>query len=72
MDFLMNINWFVVFMVLGVAIILWNSYQLVRFIIIKNKAEKEMKELNAKIASINKQIEDAKKSIVDQINKTGK
>ncbi|OGC06479.1 hypothetical protein A2526_03045 [candidate division WOR-1 bacterium RIFOXYD2_FULL_36_8] len=67
MIFLSSINWITVFVTIAVVFIAYNTFQIIRYTIIKKKSEEAMKILDAKITDINKELEDAKKALKDKI-----
>jgi|GEM_PF-6058346 len=69
MEFLNFIDLRTVFITLAVVIVLWNAISMIRYMAIKRKADKELKEIDAKIAAVNKQLEETKKAVLDNIKK---
>lgn len=69
MDFITLIDWRTVLITLAAVLVTWNIFQLIRAIIRKKKADKELGELDKKIVDINRQLADTKKAFLDQIKK---
>ncbi|OGC10265.1 hypothetical protein A3J90_05140 [candidate division WOR-1 bacterium RIFOXYC2_FULL_37_10] len=67
MEFLTTINWVTFFVGVGVAFIIYNTFQIIRYTLIKKKAEEDIKKLDNKIASVNKELENAKKTLQEQL-----
>ncbi len=72
MEFLAQIDWRTVLITLAVAFILYNTYHIIRYTIIKKKAEEEIKKIDAKIAGLNKELAATKKVMQDRIKKLSK
>lgn len=72
MEFLAQIDWRTVLITLAAAFIIYNTYHIIRYAIIKKKAEEQIKKIDAKIASINKELAATKKVMEDRIKKLSK
>lgn len=72
MEILSFIDWRTVLITLAVAIILYNTIQIIRYTIIKKKAEREMKRIDAEIATVHKELEKTKKALQEELKKLQK
>jgi cell division protein FtsB len=57
-----NINWTTVLLTLALVIIIYNLAVIVRSAMVKRQADEEIKKIDAKIAAIRKELEEAKKT----------
>lgn len=67
MEFLMKIDWLTVSVTLAVVIIVFNTFQIIRYALVKRKAEEEMKKLEERAAKLNQELESAKKELSEYL-----
>ena len=65
----MSLDWTTILITLGVALVLYNTYQIVRFTVVRIKARQEIKLIDAKIAGLHQELAEIQRSLADKIKK---
>jgi len=67
MELIGSINWVIVAWVVLAIFFSFNTYQIVKYTLVKRKAEKELKEIDVKIAELTKKYEETKAGLMDKV-----
>lgn len=72
MSFLTSIDWPTVFITIAVIFVLYNATQIIRYLLIRRKAEADLKRIDERIAATRKELAETKKAIMESVEKLTK